>query len=186
VRHGPCPNWAPCSTGRGCVNGKKSLDCKRLPKPGRAVGFNSVRGGPPRAREGHPGPFGRSPASRTRAGQYEREGLFYVCLYCADLDDVHWSDSGGGKRGELSPSGVRVRRLRQLRELLAPYRWTVDQPGSTRQLVLSSPTGSTELVADLGALWFLTDRLLPNRLDPLDPELLSRLEAGADRRGFEA
>jgi len=112
--------------------------------------------------------------------------LFYVCLYCADLDDVHWSDSGGGERGELSPSGVRVRRLRQLRELLAPYRWTVDQPGSTRQLVLSSPTGSTELVADLGALWFLTDRLLPNRLDPLDPELLSRLEAGADRRGFEA
>jgi len=133
-----------------------------------------------------PGPFGRSPASRTRADQYEREGLFYVCLYCADLDDVHWSDSGGGERGELSPSGVRVRRLGQLRELLAPYRWTVDQPGSTRQLVLSSPTGSTELVADLGALWFLTDRLLPNRLDPLDPELLSRLEAGADRRGFEA
>jgi len=106
-----------------------------------------------------------------------------VCLYCADLDDVHWSDLGGSGRGELSPAGVRMRRLQQLRELLAPYRWSVDHPGSTRQLVVSMPTGSTELVGNLGELWILTDRLLAGSLDPLDPGLLTRLEAGTTSGG---
>ena len=43
--------------------------------------------------------------------------------------------------------------------------------------VLSTATGKTELVEDLGHLWTAAEKLLGRPCDPLDPDLIVRLEA---------
>jgi hypothetical protein len=46
-----------------------------------------------------------------------------------------------------------------------------------RSFVLSTATGKTELVEDLGHLWATAEMLLGRPCDPLDPDLIVRLEA---------
>ncbi len=42
--------------------------------------------------------------------------------------------------------------------------------------MLSTATGKTELVEDLGHLWSAAEKLLGRPCDPLDPDLILRLE----------
>jgi hypothetical protein len=44
--------------------------------------------------------------------------------------------------------------------------------------VLATATGKTELVEDLGHLWATAEKLLGRPCDPLDPDLIARLEDG--------
>ena len=44
--------------------------------------------------------------------------------------------------------------------------------------MLSTRTGKTEIVDNLAHLWARAEALSGRRCDPLDPELLARLEAG--------
>jgi len=69
----------------------------------------------------------------------------------------------------------RHKRLRLLNQVLRHYRLTLtDFAGSG--FVLRSPTGRSELVSSVGALWPAVERLSGKPCDPLDPALLATLD----------
>ncbi len=71
----------------------------------------------------------------------------------------------------------RYRRLRLLNRVLGHYRLTLtDFAGSG--FVLRGPTGRSELVASVAALWPAVERLSGKACDPLDPCLLATLDGG--------
>ena len=68
------------------------------------------------------------------------------------------------------------RRLRQ--PGAASLRPDASATGRAASFLLSTATGKTEIVEDLGHLWTAAEKLLGRPCDPLDPELIDRLEAG--------
>ena len=59
--------------------------------------------------------------------------------------------------------------------MLAYYGLTLSD-WQASSFVLSTATGKTELVEDLGHLWAAAEKLLGRPCDPLDPDLIIRLE----------
>lgn len=99
-----------------------------------------------------------------------------MCGFCALLGGSgrHWSDGAPGAAVPGAWRRERIAMARRLNRVLAAYGLAVDDwQGGT--LVISSRTGASALVADMGALWPAAERLARRRPDPLDPDLLDRL-----------
>lgn len=93
-----------------------------------------------------------------------------MCGLCGALGgDFHWSSSLA--KADTNP--LEFRRQRRYRidlvsEVLKPYRITV-RDFQNRSLIVSSPTGATEIIDDLAQLWLVVDRLMPSaQPDPLN------------------
>ena len=82
----------------------------------------------------------------------------------------HWAERGGA-RG-------RVFRVRLVNRVLAHYGLALDDWGGA-VYTLRDRKGSAVVVSDLGSLWMEAEKLARRRLDPLDPELVAGLAAGA-------
>ena len=104
-----------------------------------------------------------------------------MCGLCGLLGGgAQWTDGAALRLGADAPTRRRERleRAARLNRVLAHYALQAsDWQGSA--YLLSTRTGRTEVVEDLGQLWHAAERLLGRPLDPLDPALLRRLEAGA-------
>ena len=102
-----------------------------------------------------------------------------MCGLCGILGaGEHWTD-----RSAEPPARRRERleRVRLVNNVLRHYGLRLDDWQGT-SFLLTSRTGRTEIVDNLGALWPVAARLLGRRLDPLDPALIGALERhGAGR-----
>src|ERR1700749_2678920 len=94
----------------------------------------------------------------------------------------HWSDSApreGVYTRNVDPMSRRRERAERVRILnftLAHYGMRLaDWQGAS--FLLSTLTGNSEIVEDLGHLWPVAERLSGRLCDPLAPDLLERLEA---------
>ncbi|OWJ77406.1 hypothetical protein [Haematobacter missouriensis] len=83
----------------------------------------------------------------------------------------HWTDAGA-----VTPADrIRLRflRLAAVNRLLAPYGLKAHDDGVTPGLQLLSPTGGSEIVPDLEALWNAAGRMAGVPIDPLSPRALA-------------
>ena len=93
-----------------------------------------------------------------------------MCTLCGVLLSDHWAEHGGA-RG-------RAFRVRLVNRVLAHYGLALDD-WSSAVYTLRDRKGSAVVVSDLGSLWMEAEKLARRRLDPLDPELVAGLAAGA-------
>ncbi|KQT82812.1 hypothetical protein [Aurantimonas sp. Leaf443] len=108
-----------------------------------------------------------------------------MCSLCGVLGvDDHWSDAvarpGVYSRNEepRERRAERTRRIRAANDVLRAYRLSLgDWHG--RAYLLSTATGKTEVVENLAHLWPTAEALSGRLFDPLDPDLLARLEAAS-------
>jgi hypothetical protein len=107
-----------------------------------------------------------------------------MCALCGVLGGSdHWTDAvarpGVFTRNTDAASRRRERmhRVAATNRILKHYGMTLaDWQGSS--FVLSTATGKTEIVDNLSHLWAATERLRGRPCDPLDEELIARLESG--------
>lgn len=97
-----------------------------------------------------------------------------MCGLCGLFEAAtHWTDAGGV--GSAPARQARLRRVALANRVLRHYRLELaDWQG--RSYLLRAPTGATELIDHVGALWPAAEGLLKRPCDPLDPELLSELK----------
>jgi MFS family permease len=98
-----------------------------------------------------------------------------MCAFCGLFSSTNpsWIDV---RSGNGPARAARLNRIRRLNELLSIFRLTLsDQQGA--YYVLSGATGKVEVISSLSETWAAAERILGKRLDPLSPDLLSRLEA---------
>ena len=106
-----------------------------------------------------------------------------MCALCGSLGGAeHWADAHARpgqftrNTGPLERRRERARRVAAANRVLGPLGLGLsDWQGSA--FLLSTRTGKTEIVDGLAHLWAAADRLLGRAADPLDPDLLARLEA---------
>ena len=108
-----------------------------------------------------------------------------MCGLCGILGDgSHWADGLAGPDAAQA-SAVPWLRRRARRERVALGNMVLAQYGLSladwqgREFVLRSRTGATALVLTLGDLWPKAEQLAGRVIDPLDPELLDRLDAAS-------
>jgi hypothetical protein len=109
-----------------------------------------------------------------------------MCSLCGILGSTeHWADPAARpgvysrNTGPVERRRERARRVRIANAVLAPFRLTVtDWQGSA--FLLSTGTGKTEIIADLGHLWPVAERLAGRHCDPLALPLIERLERRRD------
>jgi hypothetical protein len=100
-----------------------------------------------------------------------------MCALCGALGIAdHWTDGSSS-----SPTGVTSRAELQHRidianRMLAPRGLKVSE--WCGRYVLKGRAGGAAIVENIGALWPAAERLAGRPWDPLDPDLLARLEAG--------
>jgi hypothetical protein len=105
-----------------------------------------------------------------------------MCALCGILGaSDHWADAaprpGVFTRNTDSAARRRERmhRVAAANRILKYYGMTlVDWQG--RSFVLSTATGKTEMVDNLSHLWAAAERLIGRPCDPLDEDLIARLE----------
>jgi hypothetical protein len=91
-----------------------------------------------------------------------------MCGLCGVLLSDHWADDGATRRARLS-------RVELINHVLGRAGLELrDWSGSV--YVLRDRKGSQVVVGDLGSVWQEAERLAGAPLDPLDPDLLDRLE----------
>jgi hypothetical protein len=109
-----------------------------------------------------------------------------MCALCGVLGGSdHWTDAAA-RPGVFTRNAdawqrrrERANRVAGASRVLRVYGLTLsDWQGAS--FVLSTPTGKTEIVDNLGHLWASAEKLLGRPCDPLDPALIARLEAGND------
>ena len=105
-----------------------------------------------------------------------------MCGLCGMLGgEVHWSDASRPTADEEAAS--RRRRERQLRvahlnRVLRGFSCIVsDWQGHA--YLLSGFTGKTEIIDNLAQLWSAVERLSGRRADPLDADVLDRLQSAS-------
>lgn len=100
-----------------------------------------------------------------------------MCGLCGLFEgETHWTEAAGNASQPLRQA--RLRRVALANRVLQHYRLKLgDWQGS--KYLLSSPTGIVEIIDNVGALWPAAEKILKRPCDPLDPELLSSLEPGA-------
>ena len=105
-----------------------------------------------------------------------------MCALCGVISGAeHWADAHARpgtftrNQGPLERRRERARRLTEANRILAPFSLGLSDWQGTAFL-LSTRTGKTELVDNLGHLWAAAEALTGRSLDPLDPILLKRLE----------
>src|SRR5438445_12511552 len=108
-----------------------------------------------------------------------------MCSLCGILGaNEHWADAAA-REGVYTRNADPMRRRRERADrvrlanrVLALYGMRLsDWQGAS--FLLSTFTGKSEIVGDLGHLWAAAERLAGRTCDPLDPELLARLDADA-------
>ena len=107
-----------------------------------------------------------------------------MCSLCGVLGGAgHWTDAaarpGVFTRNIDSPQRrrERIHRVACAQRVLGLYGLTLSDWQGT-SYVLSTATGKTEIVDNLGHLWATAEKLLGSPCDPLDPDLIVRLEDG--------
>ena len=106
-----------------------------------------------------------------------------MCALCGSLGSgEHWADAfardGVFTRNDdpARRRDERARRVQVANRVLKFYGLQLsDWQGAS--FLLATLTGKSEIVGDLGHLWASAERLTGRRCDPLDPELLTRLDA---------
>ena len=106
-----------------------------------------------------------------------------MCALCGVLGGTeHWADAHARPGAFTRNTGPLERRRERARRVVAANRVLCafglglsDWQGSA--FLLSTRTGKTALVGDLGHLWAAAETLVGRPLDPLDPALLDRLDA---------
>jgi hypothetical protein len=109
-----------------------------------------------------------------------------MCALCGVLGGAeHWTDAAA-RPGVFTRNTDPVQRRRErfnrvtnASRVLRFYGLTLSDWQSA-SFLLSTATGKTELVDNLGHLWVAAEKLLGRPCDPLDPAFLGRLEAGRD------
>lgn len=109
-----------------------------------------------------------------------------MCSLCGILGgNEHWADAVA-RQGIYTRNGAsvdrrreRANRVRIANRVLAVAGLSLcDWQGTS--FLLSTRTGKTEIIEDLGHLWPAAERLTGRDLDPLAPAFLDRLEGEAD------
>ncbi len=109
-----------------------------------------------------------------------------MCALCGVLGgNEHWADAVA-RPGVYTRNGEpverrreRVNRVAAANRVLAAYALTLsDWQGSS--YVLSNRTGKSEVIEDLGHLWPAAERMIGRACDPLDPDIIARVEAMRD------
>jgi hypothetical protein len=103
-----------------------------------------------------------------------------MCALCGVLGGgEHWSDAAAIVR-DVSPHErrrERANRVAAANRVLRRFGMSLgDWQGSA--YVLATATGKSEIIDGLAHLWPAAERLSGRAIDPLDPDLLGRLEAG--------
>jgi hypothetical protein len=96
-----------------------------------------------------------------------------MCGLCGILgESEHWTDhpDGGTQRRR-----ERLERAALVGRVMQHFGLKVED-WQGRSFLLSTPTGRTEIVDTLSALWPAAAKLANRRLDPLDPALIAALE----------
>jgi hypothetical protein len=107
-----------------------------------------------------------------------------MCALCGVLGGPgHWTDAAH-RPGLFAPSVDAQQRRRERAHRIACASRILKHYGLTlsdwqaSSYVLSTATGKTELVENLGHLWSAAEKLLGRPCDPLDPDLIVRLDDG--------
>ncbi|OCP35445.1 hypothetical protein [Ensifer sp. LC163] len=109
-----------------------------------------------------------------------------MCSLCGVLGgNEHWADAvarpGVYTRNveRIDRRRERANRVRIANAMLARFGLTIsDWQGAS--FVLSTRTGKSEIIEDLGHLWPAAERLCGRACDPLDPALIDAAEAAID------
>lgn len=109
-----------------------------------------------------------------------------MCSLCGILGvNEHWADAvarpGVYTRnvGSIDRRRERARRVQLANVVLAPFSMRLaDWQGTS--FVVSTLTGRSEIIEDLGHLWAVAERLSGRICDPLDPGLIGRMEAASN------
>lgn len=105
-----------------------------------------------------------------------------MCSLCGVLGgNEHWADAVA-RPGVYTRNGdrldrrrERMNRVRLANAALAPFALTLSDWQGT-SFLLSTRTGKTEIVEDLGHLWSTAERLIGRPCDPLDADYIGVLE----------
>jgi len=109
-----------------------------------------------------------------------------MCSLCGILGgNEHWADAVA-RPGVYTRNVERIDRRREranrvaaANRVLSAYALSLsDWQGSS--YVLASRTGKSEVIEDLGHLWPAAERMIGRACDPLDPDLIARVEAMRD------
>ena len=109
-----------------------------------------------------------------------------MCSLCGVLGgNEHWTGAaarpGVFTRNHASPERRRERaeRVRAANEMLSAFGLILSDWQGT-SFVLSTRTGKSEIIEDLGHLWPGAEKLVGRPCDPLDVAFVSRMEARHD------
>jgi hypothetical protein len=107
-----------------------------------------------------------------------------MCALCGVLGGAsHWTEAAA-RPGVFTRSADALQRRRQRAHRIDCASRVLDFYGLTlsdwqsSSYILSTATGKTEIVDNLGHLWATAEKLLGKPCDPLDPALIARLESG--------
>ena len=105
-----------------------------------------------------------------------------MCALCGVLDGSgHWTDAAA-RPGLFTRNVDGLQRRRERGHRIACASRVLNYYGLTlsdwqaSSYVLSTATGKTEIVDNLSHLWATAEKLLGRPCDPLDPDLILRLE----------
>jgi hypothetical protein len=99
-----------------------------------------------------------------------------MCGLCGVLSQAdHWTSGPVRADDAVRPEAERHLQASVANEVLSLFGLRLDNWGG--RFVLKNRTGRMAVVENLGALWVEAERLAGRRCDPLDPTVLSRLEA---------
>jgi len=109
-----------------------------------------------------------------------------MCSLCGILgSNEHWTDAVA-RPGVFTRNTERVdrrreraKRVRIASRILTEFGLTLSDWQGT-SFLLSTRTGKTEMVEDLGHLWPLAEKISGRVCDPLSHALIERLEGGGD------
>lgn len=97
-----------------------------------------------------------------------------MCILCYGLTgEEHWTDT---RVGAEAPASLRARRRALLSSVMAAHGldYRDDTTGVTS--LVSDRKGAVEVARSLGEVWAAAEKLAKRPLDPLERELLKRLE----------
>lgn len=100
-----------------------------------------------------------------------------MCGLCGLFQGTsHWTDSKLGEGTAALPRRQeRLRRVTAVNRVLKHYRLKLsDWQGSA--YLLSGPTGQSQVIDNIAALWPMAEAIARRPLDPLDPALIEYLE----------
>ncbi|MEP7457395.1 hypothetical protein [Phyllobacterium sp. SB3] len=109
-----------------------------------------------------------------------------MCSLCGVLGgSEHWADAVA-RPGVYTRNGdgtdrrrERANRVRVANRVLASFGMKLSDWAGT-SFVISTRTGKSEIIEDLGHLWPAVERLSGKVCDPLNPDLIANIEAARD------